>query len=211
MLTAIQIMERDRDRESVSSSTHEMQNATKQAISTSSSISDMPPARHSIDILFNKADETLEWEPGRPPQVLGELLDSRYMLPLLFPSDPRLLAAVLKVPLPSEGDHHDNHHSKSNSHGSYKRSHLAWRSRSKRVREVDVAALRCIDGQSAVRWGKTVDLDDDDDDENAPHLRSYTSDESGVAELNAPAHIVHVTPLTRKPSARGKGRASAGE
>lgn len=53
-------------------------------------------------------------------------------------------------------------------------------------------------------------LEDDDDDENAPHLHSYTSDESGVAEL-ATAHTVHITPLTRKPSARGKTRASAGD
>ena len=43
-------------------------------------------AQHSIDNLFDRSHSQSEWEPAKAPQVLGELLDSRHMLPLFLPS-----------------------------------------------------------------------------------------------------------------------------
>lgn len=63
-------------------------------------------------------------------------------------------------------------------------------------------ALKAIDGHSSVsRWDRP--LLDDDEDGNEDEMR----EESDGHDLQ----IAHITPLTRKPSARGKGRASLGD
>lgn len=163
-------------------------------------------------------ERTEFWEPVRPPQVLGELLDSRYMLPLLFPSDPRMLAALPgKVPL-IEQDKVERRRgvrvapdSRSSSRiGNGDRGTMVWRSRNRKLREVGIGALQWVDGvRSAARWGRAPEPGDEevDDDDNQPH--SYTSDDSTV---NDPALRLdtHTTPLTRKPSGRSKGRTSLG-
>ncbi|KAK0198200.1 DIL domain-containing protein, partial [Armillaria mellea] len=85
--------ERDREREeSLSSSLNDSMDQSMQSVSFSSDSSDLPP-NQNIDVLFED-DITASWEPPKPPQVLGELLDSRHMLPLLFPSNPLMLAAI---------------------------------------------------------------------------------------------------------------------
>ncbi|KAH7104310.1 hypothetical protein BKA62DRAFT_821886 [Auriculariales sp. MPI-PUGE-AT-0066] len=52
------------------------------------------PAQQGIDQLFDRGYAQAEWAPPKPAEALGELLDSRAMLPLILPSDARLLAAV---------------------------------------------------------------------------------------------------------------------
>src|SRR6267378_3243232 len=63
---------------------------------TSSASTEASAAQHNIDLLFG--EDATSWEPVRPPEVLGEFLDSRYMLPLLLPSDPVLLSAMPTMP-----------------------------------------------------------------------------------------------------------------
>jgi len=55
-------------------------------------------AQQAIDNLFDRTFEKAEWQPAKSPEVLGELLDSRYMLPLLLPSDPAHLGALPILP-----------------------------------------------------------------------------------------------------------------
>jgi hypothetical protein len=55
-------------------------------------------AQRAIDDLFSRVFEKSEWQPVKPPTVLGELLDSRHMLPLLLPSDPMHLGALPVIP-----------------------------------------------------------------------------------------------------------------
>lgn len=172
-----------------------------------------PGTQHDIDLLFGTPPETRIWEPARPPPALGELLDSRYMLPLLFPSDPRMLAAV-PIDRVSGNDKPDkrssaglilNARSAASSIGN--RTILQWRSRNRKIREVGVETLQWVDGnRSAAHWAESFELpqDDQDDQDDSP---SCTSD-----DLNMDTGIFqnHNTPLTRKPSARSKGRQSLG-
>jgi hypothetical protein len=51
-----------------------------------------------IDGLLDSNLEAGDWLPPKPPPVLRELLDSRYILPILFPSDPKYLRAVSMDP-----------------------------------------------------------------------------------------------------------------
>jgi hypothetical protein len=82
--------------------------------------------------------------------VLGELLDSRFMLPLLLPSDPKLLSAVPgKVPALEPVDARNplltplfERKTTSSSDASV----LAWKARGKTLREVDLEMLHRIDG-----------------------------------------------------------------
>jgi len=70
--------------------------ANAQSISASNSAEFM--AQRAVDDLFSRISEKSEWQPAKPPIVLGELLDSRHMLPLLLPSDPIHLGALPVIP-----------------------------------------------------------------------------------------------------------------
>jgi hypothetical protein len=156
-------------------------------------------------MLFERALEKSSWEPVKPPQVLGELLDSRHMLPLSFPSDPRMLSA-LPGRLIFPDDRHSNAHSTPDSRSSSRASEgsrgaMPWRSRDRTLRQVGIGTLQWVDGvRSAARWGRLTNPDEDE-------LRSFTPDNAEVQELTVETHI---TPLTRKPSGRSKGRPSQG-
>jgi len=165
-------------------------------------------------MLFERTQEKSSWEPAKPPQVLGELLDSRYMLPLLFPSDPRMLAALPgKIPL-SDDDNRETRRnaqltgeSRSASRASVEGRAMTWRSRNRKLREVGIGSLQWVDGvRSAGRWGRPVEPDEEHNDEE-DHPPQYTSDDLVDEEL---AIVTHITPLTRKPSGRSKGRPSLG-
>ncbi|KIM30850.1 hypothetical protein M408DRAFT_271449 [Serendipita vermifera MAFF 305830] len=69
-----------------------------QSQSMSASNSSEFAAQRSIDDLFSRTFEKSDWQPAKPPVVLGELLDSRHMLPLLLPSDPLHLGALPVIP-----------------------------------------------------------------------------------------------------------------
>lgn len=192
----------DRDREgSVSSYVNEASSGTRQSPSVSTNSSDTSD-QNNIDILFGTPRETLSWEPTKPPPALGELLDSRYMLPLLFPSDPRMLAALPPKLLLSEDEKKEQRDTQPISG----RHTTLWRSRNRKLREVGVDALQWVDGiRSAARWARPISFEDEEDQQ--PHGNAHDDpnfDEDFDLRINT-----HITPLTRKPSGR-KGRHSVG-
>ncbi|KAF8610615.1 hypothetical protein BDV93DRAFT_463648 [Ceratobasidium sp. AG-I] len=120
-----------------------------------------------IDSLFDRDRSKSEWLPPTTPEPLGELLDSRYMLPLILPSDPILLAAMpvkrsrgrLDSPnLDSEG----RSISRASQASSGATDALAWRTQLTAIREVGVNLLDIVDyGWFAERrWSTKVYQDD---------------------------------------------------
>jgi hypothetical protein len=68
---------------------HEKAPSTASSIFTTESM-----IQENVDRLFDLDCDRAEWLPPKPPPVLGELLESRHMLPIILPSDSRFLAAV---------------------------------------------------------------------------------------------------------------------
>jgi hypothetical protein len=208
----------DRDRDHENSMSSQVDNSSSTIVcDAAASSSAMPPvesigAQHDIDLLFGTPQRARIWEPARPPLALGELLDSRYMLRLLFPSDPRMLAAVAidrvsgDDKLRSARILPDVRATDSNIGN---RTMLQWRLRNRKIREVGVEALQWVDGnRTTAHWAESFELpleDLDDQDKPPP----YTSDDH--ADVDRPGiSQSHSTPLTRKPSTRSRGRASLG-
>ncbi|GAW06078.1 Dilute domain-containing protein [Lentinula edodes] len=208
----------DRDHDgSVSSSmpNESPESGNSSILSTGST--DALAAQEAIDLLFDQGTEKSNWEPAQPPQVLGELLDSRYMLPLIFPSDPRMLSARpgkipvheddKRSPLPTPDPTRSASRASNGSRGA-----MTWHSRSHKVRDISSGALKWIDGAvSASRWGRLVpDEEVGDVGDVEHHERSETSEEEHAAESENGLRVdTRITPLTRKRSAR-KARASLG-
>jgi hypothetical protein len=175
-----------------------------------------PGTQHDIDLLFGTPRESRIWEPARPPPALGELLDSRYMLPLLFPSDPRMLAAV-SIDRVSGDEKLDKRRSarimpnaRSTDSNIGNRTMLQWRLRNRKVREVGVEALQWVDSnRSAPHWAESFELPLEDEDDQDRPPPSYASDDPNDTARSGNSQS-HSTPLTRKPSARSKGRQSLG-
>ncbi|KAI0734627.1 DIL domain-containing protein [Fomitopsis betulina] len=202
-----EIGERERDRE--------------EGLSVSPSLNDVPigdgrtspapsqetnTAQRNIDALFDRTWEKSAWEPARAPDPLGELLDSRYMLPLLFPSDPRMLGALpANRSSPDEAKRHLSHDSTASQASFGARGALAWRLKSKKLRDVSVATLQWVDGSRAARrWTRPAEIEEEEEWEQLPPYPT--------ADMHSPDALkvqVHFTPLTRKPSARSRGRASS--
>ncbi|KAJ3857850.1 DIL domain-containing protein [Lentinula lateritia] len=208
--------DRDHDGSASSSMPNESPESGNSSILSTGS-TDALAAQEAIDLLFDQGTEKSNWEPAQPPQVLGELLDSRYMLPLIFPSDPRMLSArpgkipVLeddkRSPLPTPDPTRSASRASNGSRGA-----MTWHSRNHKVREISSGALKWIDGAvSASRWGRLVpDESELGDVEVEHHGLSETSEEEHAAEsANGLRVDTRITPLTRKRSAR-KARASIG-
>jgi len=51
-------------------------------------------AGRSIDSLLDGTTHLAEWTPQSAPECLGELLDNRFMIPFILPSDPEYLVAM---------------------------------------------------------------------------------------------------------------------
>jgi hypothetical protein len=62
----------ERDRESLMSS----EDAAPPSLPSSESISEGLAAQKSVDMLFDRLHGKSSWEPARPPEALGEFLDS---------------------------------------------------------------------------------------------------------------------------------------
>ncbi|KAF9535373.1 DIL domain-containing protein [Crepidotus variabilis] len=217
-----QISNRDYDRDSVSSL---MMNdaASTHAPSITPSTSENSGLQN-IDVLFDKTFDKSLWEPTRPPQALGELLDSRFMIPLLFPTDPRHLAALPGKPPLLEDNKRTSVQSFTSSTSSDKASirslPFSWRSRNRKVREVGVGTLQWVDGiGSASRYGRPVAPDyEPEEDEKMTKGLTMTAADSGSeyddrddGEEPTMKINTHITHLTRKPSGRAKNRPSMGE
>ena len=212
-----QIGEREREREesSASPSLHEAPLNSEQ-VSIAPSVES--EAQRSIDALFDRSQEKLLWEPAKAPDPLGELLDSRYMLPLLLPSDPRMLGALPKKPA-SLSDEKNNRisvdgASRSTSRASFgNRGAMSWKF-SKQLRDIGPTTLQWVDGSvSAARWTRPVEPEPDEEDDRPPPPYSSDGrqedeeddDGQGTLRINTG---VHLTALTRAPSGRSRGRAS---
>ncbi|KAK7059043.1 hypothetical protein VNI00_001667 [Paramarasmius palmivorus] len=204
------------DREgSISPSSHqsalEREASDSSFISSASSSSELTAAQEGIDLLFATHVEKANWEPVQPPKVLGELLDSRYMLPLVFPSDPRNIGAVPWLE-GVDGDVDSARKQKRLSKGSTMSGGsggMTWRRRDRKIREVGSSALKWVDGLNAGKWGRPITdeeaggADGDEDGEGAGHQEEVSEEEQDETLR------IRVTPLTRK-SSRGKGRPSGG-
>lgn len=170
-------------------------------------------AQHSIDNLFDRSYSQSEWEPAKAPQVLGELLDSRHMLPLFLPSDPRVLSATPEKRVVSgygerAGARTAAHARSTSQVSTLDGGAMKWKCRSRRVRNVDFETLQWVDrfrtkpqifqmpvhGEEYEETYPSTPLSDDIDD-----LRINT---------NVPHTVSHGTPLTKRPSARSRGRLS---
>ena len=133
------------------------------------------------------------------------------MLPLLFPSNPRLLAALpgeiihledaktTSLRSPSDSDKSSNHAPEP----------FSWRSRNRNVRKTGIEILQWVDGvRSASRWGKSVvhDFEVGDEERHSTYPAEEPESDEPTIRINA-----HIAPLTRKPSGRAKGRLSMSE
>lgn len=211
-----QIGEREREREesSASPSLHDVSINSEQDASTSSL--EIFAAQRSIDALFDRTQEKLRWEPAKAPDPLGELLDSRHMLPLLLPSDPRMLGVLPTKPASFDDEKRTSvrlsvdSSSRSTSRASFgNRGAMGWRY-NRHLRDIGLTTLQWVDGSgAAARWTRPElePVDPEDDDEKPPP--PYSPDELGEDgdELKIDT-AVHLTMLTRAPSGRSRGRAS---
>lgn len=176
--------------------------------------------QNNIDLLFDKSPNISEWMPQHPPEVLGELLESRYMLPLTLPSDPRMLAAVPGRRPDPEHTPNLNHSSKKSMNGDIRNasrvrsSHrrvLDWVTKGRRLRHIGADMLDCIDGSSGSgRWTRRADADAQDEEatEGVQEPRSVSGDAGSEEDEEHPSHV-HLTRLTRATSTRSRqGRGS---
>ncbi|KAI0307888.1 DIL domain-containing protein [Multifurca ochricompacta] len=187
-------------------------NVSAHAVSFASSASAEATAQHNIDLLLDREQDASSWEPVRPPEVLGEFLDSRYMLPLLLPSNPVMLSAMPKMP----AFRHENITNgildgRSASRAS-KRSAggIPWRIKAKRLRDTSLDILQWVDGAgSHARWACQVDMEgreeDAYDDETLLLCPAVSGDEQ-ENNIGSASGVRRVTPLTQRPSLRTKGR-----
>lgn len=196
----------ERDRESLMST----EDGPLPDLPSSENIPDTLAAQKSVDMLFDRLQGKSSWEPAKPPEVLGEFLDSRHMLPLFFPSDPRMLAALPgKLPKNAEEIKCDGKGSGSTgaipaSVGS--RGPLDWGVGGKRVRDVGVGLLAWVDGVAYTsRWTRPTEVGPDEEVERIHD--SPGPDEDLTLNPNIPAPLESITPLTRRKSSR-RGRSS---
>lgn len=188
-----------------------------------------------IDILFDRSSGKTHWEPTKAPQVLGELLDSRFMLDLELPTDPRMLAAIPGHILFDQADRHRSS-SLSSMIGIEKAAQatdesevvLAWRCRARKLREVRVDALRWVDGaRAASRWAHPFGIEPRHDHER--EQQQQNEQEPDYAQEYNPGYVhepniepipsltldipqfagdatTRITPIARRPSGRGRQR-----
>ncbi|KAI0274770.1 DIL domain-containing protein [Gloeopeniophorella convolvens] len=199
----------DRDRDDASSILND--SASLRPSSASSASTEASIAQHNIDLLFDREEDAAAWEPARPPEVLGEFLDSRHMLPLLLPSDPVMLSAMPKMPpfWKDEGTTNEHLDERSASRSS-KRSagSIPWQIMAKRLRDTSLDILQWVDGVgSHARWVRPDDADAREEEE-AGARAALGLDEDQRSDFTAEVEMRRAAPLTQRPSFRAKGRAS---
>ncbi|TFK92779.1 hypothetical protein K466DRAFT_539135 [Polyporus arcularius HHB13444] len=211
-----EIGDRDRDRDGSISETPSLYDVSEQASLSPSS--EASAAQRSIDGLFDRTQEKLLWEPAKAPDPLGELLDSRYMLPLLLPSDPRMLGALPTKPASLDDEKRSSVRlsvdgsSRSTSRASY-RGAMSYRF-SKQLRDIGPTTLQYVDGSgAAARWTRPAPVEPDEEDDKPPPPYPDDDDEMEGERDEDGLRIdtaVHLTALTRAPSGRSRGRMSTG-
>ncbi|KAG1757660.1 DIL domain-containing protein [Suillus lakei] len=170
-------------------------------------------AQHNIDNLFDRSHSQSEWEPAKAPQVLGELLDSRHMLPLFLPSDPRVLSATPeKRVISGYGERagaRPTAHARSTSQAStLDGGAMKWRCRSRRVRNVDFETLQWVDRFRTKPQTYQSPVPGEEYEETYPSTPLSDDIDDLRIDTDVPHTISHSTPLTKRPSARSRGRLS---
>lgn len=162
-------------------------------------------AQRNIDLLFDRGQEKAAWEPPAAPDALGELLDSRHMLSLYLPSDPRLLGAVPGKRPFVDDDALPNGRPVSRAS---QRGAMTWRLQSSKLREVGLRTLQSIDGaRSTARWYRPPEPEQEEDEEEAQPPPPYAADDPNAPSDDELRITTHLTPLTRTRSAR-RGKSS---
>ena len=211
MLSLCQINERERERER----DIDENSVTDQSAFTKTpniSTTNTSAMQHNVDLLFDRTFDQSSWESAKSPQVLGELLDSRYMLPLFLPSDPRVLsAAPVKRHIIDFTKRTLNHPPEPRipSRTGIVRS-MGWKYRSHRVREVGVDTLRWLDSFQPSRWARSGYMESSSlgNGGDSPPLSPVSDTQDPRINTNVVQPSPHSTPLTRKPSTRSKNRTS---
>ena len=164
-------------------------------------------------MLFDRSHSQSEWEPAKPPQVLGELLDSRHMLPLFLPSDPRMLSASPTKQTVAGYSDRANARPLTNARSGSKASTIdggmmKWRSRSRSVRNVKLETLHWVDRFRTKP--QTFPPPVPGAEYEGTYPSTPLSDDVGNLHINTnvPYVVSHGTPLTKRPSARSRGRHS---
>ncbi|KAG9014801.1 hypothetical protein FRB94_008959 [Tulasnella sp. JGI-2019a] len=85
--------EREREGDTPSSGSDEALNGDDTSHTSDSKMRERDEAQRMIDNLFDYERPKSDWMPPKPPETLGELMNGRYMIPLVFPSDPAMLSA----------------------------------------------------------------------------------------------------------------------
>ncbi|OCH94762.1 hypothetical protein OBBRIDRAFT_845272 [Obba rivulosa] len=205
--------ERDRDREDSISASPSLDMAVISDHMSTTSSQETALAQRFIDALFDRSQDKSLWEPAKAPEPLGELLESRHMLPLFLPSDPRMLGTLPVRRQDAEYEKRQSFRSsidlepgRSASRASFgSRGAFAWRFSGSKLREVGPSALQWVDGSRAAhRYSRAIEVDDGEGEK--PLSISLDDLEPGLNTLESAPRL---TPLTRRPSGRGRGRASA--
>ncbi|CAE6426696.1 unnamed protein product [Rhizoctonia solani] len=150
---------RDRDWNSAVSSDHE------EALPPSNEDRIYEDAQQQIDALFDRDRSKSDWLPAAVPEPLGELLESRHMLPLILPTDPILLSAMpVKYARGKQDaiDFEGRPLSRASQASSGATDALAWRTRLTTIRDVRVNLLDIVDYGwfSERRWSTKVYQDE---------------------------------------------------
>lgn len=180
MATISKINERDNDYESnISSTVNDSSEGTSG--DSASAVSERSESFRDIDSLFYRKQGRVKWYSPRTPDVLGELQDSRYMLPLIFPNDPKLLSAIsparkrISKRAVTQNSaaaivEQERDWSRAPSRASsVDRKSVPWKSRSRQLRSIGIETLEWVDNvRGQGKWAAVHN-----------NVRSYAEEEDG--------------------------------
>lgn len=133
--------------------------------------------QHSIDKLFDTSSDMSDWLPPKPPPVLGELLESRYMLPLVLPSDPQFLCAISEEYEFADGvaflqGDERGHHSTYSPNASPRIRKMRFRMMPCKLNSVTLQTLSLVDGSQRIQHRRY----ETEEDRDYVHIESDRSD-----------------------------------
>lgn len=202
------IDDRERLRDDSEDEGHVTPDNASQAPSIAKSAFETAAAQAGIDLLFNREVGKTRWEPARPPPVLGELMDSRFMLPLLLPSDPRMLAALPgriratrtfeRSPLlsPSTSDAGSTHD------GVEDDAVLNYVLKSRKLRDIGKETLRWVVSTRSFTWAQPIYIEEDPTIEGAEEEEDDDHQPEDTYTIDLPSQ--NSTNTRRRPSRRGR-------
>jgi hypothetical protein len=210
-LMSYQIAERDKDDDSsdFNTDTQSLQDGSEVQSLAPSSIEIERQMQRGIDQLFDPDSNPSEWLPPKPPPILGELMESRHMLPLVFPSDSQMLRTV-----PLDPQEIAERNQEPNTPTPLKT--LPYRLLRLDLRAVELQVIELVDGEERRRpiidGAYSIDnttIDTEEPVEDAPSEHNGVDDADG--DLGDRPLSPHLTKLHPQPSLSRKARVSATE